>query len=364
MFNPSCRETFGGAEVDLFNLAVKLAEYREYEVTFIVGDYGQADSEYYHGVIVKKLKYQNIVLYNKLIHKILRLIGLWKTLLFSGQDIFVTETASSLIGWMALICGKVRGKKVVFRLASDINTDIEYYKKFGRSFYYLYRYGLKNASAVISQSEKQKHELEKNCGIKSTIIKNGFYIKNDICIDNKEHILWVSRGIPIKRPELFIELAKRLPDEKFIIIMPRDKIFYKALNDEDSLGERLEKLMRPLDNIRHIEFVPFHEIHRYYEKAKLFVNTSEYEGFPNAFVQACLAKTPILSLKVNPDNFINKYQLGYVADESIDNAVGFIRNLKSDRLQEMGANAFDYIRKNHDINLIINEYRGLMDALG
>jgi hypothetical protein len=43
------------------------------------------------------------------------------------------------------------------------------------------------------------------------------------------------------------------------------------------------------------------------------VNTSEWEGWPNSFIQAGLGRTALLSLDVNPDGIFEKFGLGFFA---------------------------------------------------
>ena len=118
-----------------------------------------------------------------------------------------------------------------------------------------------------------------------------------------------------------------------------------------------------MPNLRFVDYVPFNEIQRYYDDAKLFVNTSEYEGFPNAFVQACLGRTPILSFNVNPDNFIEANRLGCFCSEDMGKAVEFIRGLSNEKLVELGENAGKYAKENHDIDVIYKIYEEMIVGL-
>ncbi len=354
MFNPKCNATFGGAEVDFYHQAVKLAEDSRYDVSFLVGDFGQDNIEYYENVKVIKHNYDNIEKNadNSSLVKILRYLDLFKKLLFIDADIFYTKCASELLGWMVLINKIIRRKKVIFRLASDVDADPNFYRNNGKRFYAIYNFGLLNADLVISQTASQRDELKK-INIDSTIISNGFPIdlSKKILLENKKDILWVGRCVPLKRPELVLELARRLPEERFVLIMPSYEMEELNIYAQDIVNG-----ISRLPNVRHIDYVAFKDMSLYYEKAKLFVNTSEYEGFPNTFIQACMEKTPLLSFKVNPDNFINVNKLGYVCDDSLEAAVNFVLNLDTEKLRFYGENAFEYVSKHHNIDEIIKQY--------
>jgi glycosyltransferase involved in cell wall biosynthesis len=157
----------------------------------------------------------------------------------------------------------------------------------------------------------------------------------------------------MKRPELFIELARRLPDEQFIIIMPGSNKVSSNAYDE----------CRNLLNIRFIDYVPFWDMQKYFEEAKLFVNTSEFEGFPNTFIQSCLAKTPILSFRVDPDKFLTKNRIGFCCNDSIDAAEAFIRELDGEKIAYYGENGFSYVSDNHDLEKAAAKYEELFNKL-
>jgi glycosyltransferase involved in cell wall biosynthesis len=49
--------------------------------------------------------------------------------------------------------------------------------------------------------------------MESRVVPNGFFINTSIMNEKKKHILWVGRCAPVKQPDLFIELAKRIPEK-------------------------------------------------------------------------------------------------------------------------------------------------------
>ena len=358
LFNKESSAVFGGAEINLYNLAVKLSEEPANTVVFYVGDYGQGHVEYYGNIAVKKIAYQNVEQYKKWRHKSFRYFFLFKELLSMDADTVITSTASELLGWICMLVKAVRRKKVIFRIGSDADTDPGNFSNQGRKFSLLYKYGIMHADAVTCQTQHQASLLKKTLGLDGIIVKNGFFIDNKGISEEeplkKDIILWVSRTDRMKRPELFIDLAERLPDEKFVFIMP-------VYNYEElPILKRIAKLK----NVEYIEYVPFHQIHTYYERAKLFVNTSEFEGFPNSFIQSCLARTPILSFRVNPDNIITEYGIGSCCNDDMSAAVRFVRQLTPEGVKIMGDNALRYVKINHDIEQSAREYSEIIGSLG
>jgi glycosyltransferase involved in cell wall biosynthesis len=111
--------------------------------------------------------------------------------------------------------------------------------------------------------------------------------------------------------------------------------------------------------------VPFHEIDRYFQRAKVLVNTSSAEGFPNTFIQAGKSSTAILSLKANPDGFLDRFKCGLCANGDWERFVDSLKRLLRENLyMEMGKNARKYVEENHDIDKIIEQYKKhFVDAL-
>lgn len=351
---------FGGAEIDMYILATYLVKTGRYDVTFWVGDYGQPQEEVINGIEVQKFFHRTnsnkSLLQQKAAHKAKTI----KLLMSCDCDVYITEAASEYAGWLSLVEKVLRKKIFIFRLASDKNADLSFYKndpvvtkKANRRIYRWYSFAMKNVDAIISQSEKQRDLLYKNTGLNSVVVKNGFYINHSVDFTDKKYILWVARGAKLKRPELFLEMAEKLPEETFVLIMPPAHKAYSFYQYIKSEAERI-------NNVKFIDFVSYFEIQKYYNKAKLFVNTSEYEGFPNAFIQACIGATPILSMKVNPDEFLTKNKIGICCSDDINKAVNFIRSLDEEKIACYGGNALKYICENHNIKNIGKQYEDII----
>jgi glycosyltransferase involved in cell wall biosynthesis len=126
----------------------------------------------------------------------------------------------------------------------------------------------------------------------------------------------------------------------------------------DRQYDALKKQAATVQNLQFIERVPFNEIDKYFQKAKVLVNTSDSEGFPNTFIQAGKWATAILSLNVNPDGFLDKYNCGICCGGDRQRLADALRSmLEGSKYLELGANARSYVEKNHDIKEVAERYK-------
>ncbi|RDU24788.1 glycosyltransferase family 4 protein [Anaerosacchariphilus polymeriproducens] len=339
----------GGAELNMYYLSKMFAEDERFEVAFITEDQNQKHIEYYDNVKVIKLgglKWGATVISGNPLKKILCRfqveLSAAREMLFSDYDVVITTTANIMIARLVFWGKMFTKKKAIFRLANDTDADPHYFASTGGSKLKdkLYWWGVTHADELIFQTKQQMKIFNETEDRTGTIIENGFYIQNPEINLRKKDILWVSRADEVKRPHLLLEMAKRLPEEHFVMVMP----------GKNELSKKIQKDLENISNIEFIEYVPFEEIMELFYKAKLFVNTATFEGFPNTFIQSAMAQTPILSYCINPDGILDEYNMGYVCQESVDKAVEFIRNMDESKRKEMGDNAFSYVKQKHDIH--------------
>jgi len=344
LFNPEIKSVFGGAEVDFYNLATELAKDENFEVSCVVADYGQPDSEVRQNVmLIKSLNFKKGIFGQT--------SSLWNALKKANASIYLQKTAAWGTLFVYLFC-KFHKRKFIYRTAKKEECTGEWpQSNLQRK---AFQYSIRKANAVLAQNVKDKENLNSKLGISAITIPNGHKISSSIQSE-RDYVLWVGRSTQVKRPELFVELAQSIPDEKFVMICQH------GFGDEqyDSLIERASHV----ENLEFIKRVEFSEIDNYFQRAKALVNTSDTEGFPNTFIQSCKAGTPILSLNVNPDDFLNKYECGLCANGNWDtfkNMLGDILNQDSNKYSE---NARKYAQENHDIKKIIEQYKKIFNDL-
>jgi len=341
LFNPKVKSTFGGAEVQLYILAKELIKENIFDVNFIVGDYGQPEVEEVEKV--KLHKFPSPRKSDNLLKKASYAIILWKLLGKVKADVLFTTTSNSVTALVSTYC-KFRNAKHFHRTSSDEGVNLGFIKKNGLMGK-LYKYGLENSDIVITQNEEHRKMLLENHKISAVVIKNS--ITGQINEGkNKNFILWVSRCHPLKKPELFLQLAKNFEKEKFLMICPPS-------SDHKPYFKKIKKEAKNQQNVEFIDFVPFDKIQSYYDQAKIYVCTSDYEGFPNTLIQSGIAKTPFLSLKVNPDNILTQYDCGLFADGSMDKMKDGLKKILEDELlhKKLSENIQRYTLDNHDARI-------------
>ena len=332
--------------MDLYLLATELAKDKDFAVSFITADYEQNRIEEIAGVkIIKSLDFKKNPLNGA--------IKIWRAMQTADAQIYFQEVASWGTFLVALFC-RLCNRIFIYRTANQPECDGTYLKQHffaGKAF----RWSLHNAAQVVVQNETDKKAIKETLSICSKVIPSGHHLPT-LSRCKKDIILWVGRSDRIKRPELFINLAEQIPNEWFTMICRRAT--------DDQKYEELIDRAKQFKNLEFIKRAEFDEMESYFAHAKLFVCTSKGEGFPNTYVEACKHATPILSLCVNPDNFLNRHKCGICADGDWS---GFISQLKvllkSEERERYGVNARLYAEKNHNIKNIVEEYKHILSKL-
>jgi len=346
VLNPSMGQTrIGGESVQQTLLAREFVR-SGYDVRMIVIDHGQPDGEVIDGIKVFKTYDPKAGLPGlRFVHP--RATGVLRALQRADADIYYQSCAGVLTGYVAWHC-KRNTRKFVFRVASD--TDCipgEQLIGFWRDRK-LYEYGLKRADLILTQSQKQVALLEHNYNLKSTFM-NMVVEAPSANLGSSEGIdvLWVSNLRPLKRPDIFIELAQKLPQHRFVMIggpCPRLDDYY---------GD-IEKQAGAVENVEFLGPIPYNEIGRYFSSAKLFVNTSETEGFPNTFLQSWIHGVPVVSF-FDPDDIIEKKGLGS-SPEDLTEMAQVVEDLMSndDKRREFSRRAKEFALENHSPQSILD----------
>lgn len=344
MFNTATNTPHGGAEIQMSMIAKRLKqEFPDWEISFVVGDFGQSKTECYDGIRVYKSV--NPKSTDNIFRKIINALVYLSLLIRINPDLVFTSTANTMVA-ISSAYSKLFHKNNIHRTANihDVSGEFENQNGFVGK---LYAWGVKRCTTIITQNYEQQSLLKQKYNKESVVIRSLKQITHR-CIDNskRSYFLWSGRITEVKQPEIFVELAKVNPNKKFVLL---------ALVDEnDTTQNKFREIRNSASNLSNLTIqknIPHGEIQEYYDKAIALINTSKHEGFPNTFIEAGLSMTPIISLHINPDNFILEENAGIFCEndvKSLQNAV----NKYSPETGEWpthSENLFKYIEREFDI---------------
>lgn len=280
----------GGVQVQLTLLARALV-HAGYRVSMITLDFGQPEGAVVDGVTVHKAyRRGDGVRMLRFVHP--RLTSIWQALRRADADIYYQSGAGALTGVLTAFCRR-HGKRSIYAGASNVDfmpgrQSIEY-----RRDRWVFEYGLRTVDAIVVQNTGQGADCRTHYGRDSRLVPMCYAPPADARADPDGVVLWVAMMRELKRPELFLDIARRLPRHRCVMV--GGPIGGGARRSDLEYFKSIEKKARALRNVEFAGFVPYTKIDDYFNRARLFVNTSRIEGFPNTLLQAWARGVPSIS---------------------------------------------------------------------
>jgi len=340
-------QAMGGAELQI-KYAMKYALNDEFKVYNIFENNGIHVNNY-KKICLFPLKKP---LLNKLFGQVfvLHYFEIMKILKEIKPDIIYTRYHCSWSGFAAYYAKK-NNVKHIWAIASDKDVVKKKYIIKTKNLFYVFEafwsnFAYKNATKIICQNEYQKNILFKEHERESLLIQQMTSFVPEHLIQKSSDVIrlvWVANFKKIKRPEMFIQLIAHLNVKrecKFTMIGKNNKQFTNLI--QSVTDKRFEYIGEVTNDIVNDILMNSH----------ILINTSEYEGFSNTFVEAWMRKVPVLSMNSNPNNIISDYNLGYICPtlEKLVQKVSFLIENDNQRI-EMGNRAYYYAKYNHNINI-------------
>lgn len=168
-------------------------------------------------------------------------------------------------------------------------------------------YAIKNTNQVICQAQYQNKLLKKNYGRSCDLVLPNMHPlpENTIKKAQQTKIVWISNLKRLKQPELFVDLAEQFQNKqntKFIMI------------GRPASGPWQDKLLEKINSVPNLKYkgeLSLDKVNMILRESHILVNTSEFEGFPNTYIQAWMRKVPVVALNSDPDDIIKKNGVGF-----------------------------------------------------
>ncbi len=359
LFNPDSNIVFGGAEVELYNLAVALAHNGRNSIYFLCEKEPRFPfHETRLGVRMIRIQPLRPNVFLKPYYFLQLLLETYVLLKRLQPDIIFQATAAFETG---LLCSLKGSSSFVYRIENDwdVNGDFRKYKPLVSK---VYEMGLRKADAVVAQTVYQKELLHRNYHRDAWIIPNAQVIPSPNTIrpfSERKYLLWVGRVTFMKRPELFLELASRHPHRSFVMVA--------AFDHSSEIVSSLLSRAASLPNLRLFTCLPWDHTAALYPEAQVLVMTSrpEGEGYPNVMLEAMKYGTPIYSLAWNRDETITKHGLGVCCHDRPEVFFQSLEPLLRDQAswKAYSQNAYQYASSRHNIDSITRIYEQLFQSL-
>jgi len=278
-------------------------------VSTIVLDYEEPDSGTIDGIRILR-SYKPSAGFKGLRFFHPRASGIWRAMRKADADVYYESPASVLTGITAAFC-RAYNRKFVFRIASDANcVPGEQLIGLWRDRK-IYEYGLRNADVRAVQTHKQATLLRQHYDLDSVVVNMVTeVVDSELGSDRPIDVLWVNNLRNVKRPDRVIDIARQLPEYKFVVIGG-------ASRGSEGLYAAIEAESSRTSNIEFLGSRPYTFVNECLSQSKILLNTSDLEGFPNTFLQAWMRGVPIVTT-FDPDNIIKSRGLGFSTDDAGD----------------------------------------------
>jgi len=346
----------GGAQVQQLLIARELVS-RGHRVSFVVLDHGQPDGIEHDGVRAYKTCRRDAGLPAvRFVHP--RWTSLWRALSRVDADVYYQRGAGAETGQVALWC-EWAARPFLFAAACDADCDARLIYLPTRRERVLFRHGLRHASAVIAQTNRQAASLRASFGVEAAVVPGcspdpfePAALEPQLPQADEPRVLWVGRFHTWKRPEWLLDLAETMPDVIFDVV---------GAAPADPRARRLADRAARLTNVRMHGQVAHREMGRFYRQAGLLLCTSPVEGYPNTYLEAWALGRPVVGT-VDPDDVVRRHRLGAVAD-SVPGLATAIRHLlsSSPAWLECSRNARRFFVENHTVRSAVDRFNRVLD---
>lgn len=321
---------YGGAEKSIINLANYLSKQYNVYLASVEGKARAFDID----PRVTFIGSDNLNRYNKIITHFRMLKNTWEIISKVDPDIIISYWIHPM--FYTCLLSKFRKKTLIYSERNDPNLE------YGRLSKILRYIVTKSVNGIVFQTQDAQNYFSEDIRKKSMVIHNPVYIKYGdypfkMEMDNrivsvgrlekqKNHLLLINsfKKISEKYPNLVLEIygggsLKSELQRKILELKLEEKVFLKG-----SCSNVLDKIL----------------------SARLFVLSSNYEGMPNALMEAMCLGVPSLSSDCpcgGPRELIQNRQNGYLFSNQDENSLlqkmDEILSLSPDMLNELRRNS-------------------------
>jgi len=284
---------------------------------------------------------------------------IWRALAEADASVVVVRTGTPVVGLAALYC-RTHRRSLIFSSANNSDFTLE---RLGdrRHRNLLYRLGVRLADRVVVQSADQTELARRAFPRLTQIVEIPSFAESAPGDDpaTPEAFLWAGRLVDYKRPQLFLDLARAVPEARFRMVAVPDSPGGVVLR------EKLRVAARELTNLEVLDAMPHGRLLELVDRAVAVVNTARLEGMPNVFLEAWARGVPVLTLDFDPDGVVGRERLGLAAAGSWDGFVDGARAMWGERADraELRERTRAYVRAVHSVDAVTDRWLEVIDTI-
>lgn len=275
----------------------------------------------------------------------------------ADAEIYVHVSSGTWTGYVSEFAERLR-RPFIFMATHIDDCDLSFSGKLwqGRGEHTKRQYatGLKRAEAIIVLAAYMRDalppELRSKC---HAIFLGAETVHQAPSKRSPPFVLWASGMRTYKRPFEVLDIATDLPDVEFVVC------------GVGPLYEEFRRKAAKLSNVKVMGVVPpFDGMDQLFSQASVTLNTSESEGFPDTFIRSWMHETPVVSVRVDPDEVICSNKLGFHSG-SPKQAVHDIAELVSNRdlRERMGSWSRRYALDHFLLDTMVENHMRLYESL-
>lgn len=266
--------------------------------------------------------------------------------------VLVTRAAGPHIGVLA---AAARVSRTRFVYASASVVDFDFRQLSTRLHAALFRLGIRLANRLVVQTTEQACLCRERFG-RDAIVIPSIAEAPPTASRRPDTFLWAGSLAWYKRPLVVLELARAVPEATFrMVCVP--------VAGQEQLAGQVYAEARSVPNVEMLPPLPRRRLLELNEQAVAIVNTSDFEGMPNTFLEGWARGVPALALRHDPDSVIQTHGLGVFAGGSFEAFVTAAQELWAyrDRQSEVARRCRSYVAAHHRAEVVVSKWE---EALG
>ena len=284
---------------------------------------------------------------------------IWYRFLASEQpEWWYWRCANHLLG-SAVEVAKLARVRTIF--AAAVDGDVRPHRAlFRRSYWWpLYAWGLARTDKILVQHTGQLAALASRWRPKASIVPS---IAGELAAvkpheERDQYVAWVAMLRQPKRPDLLLEIARKLPDVRFVVCGGPT-----PFASPPGYSERIVAALQAQPNIVFLGAVAPQKARQIIANAAMLLSTSDLEGFPNTFLEAWSSGTPVISLHIDPNRIIEQQELGTVPGTTERATADILALMGAPQLRDdMAARARQYVAATHSEAAVVAAFEGAIE---